>query len=105
PVSSKRRSARSIGLSSKAARPPSTSPWGRSTPASSSPIPSAPTGGETVRRLREAGVENVALVTGDVRSTAEAVAASVGITTVHAETTPQTKVEIVGGLQPRPVLM
>ena len=67
--------------------------------------PLRPNGGETVRRLREAGVENVALVTGDVRSTAEAVAASVGITTVHAETTPQTKVEIVGGLQPRPVLM
>ena len=67
--------------------------------------PLRPKAGETVRRLREAGVENVALVTGDVRSTAEAVAASVGITTVHAETPPQTKVEIVGGLQPRPVLM
>lgn len=67
--------------------------------------PIRPNAADTVQRLRAAGVETVALVTGDVASTAEAVAASVGITTVHAETTPQTKVEIVGGLRPRPVLM
>jgi len=51
------------------------------------------------------GPEQVALVTGDITSTAESVAREVGIATVHAETTPQGKVEIVHGLRPRPVLM
>ncbi|WP_017603464.1 heavy metal translocating P-type ATPase [Nocardiopsis alkaliphila] len=59
----------------------------------------------TVERLRKQGVDTVAMVTGDVRPTAEAIAAQAGISRVHAETTPQTKVEIVQGLKPRPVLM
>ncbi len=60
---------------------------------------------ETVSRLRQAGVTEVAMVTGDVAPTAESVAHVVGIQTVHAETTPQTKVEIVQSMRPRPVLM
>src|SRR5690606_12605415 len=40
-----------------------------------------------------------------VAPTAESIASEVGISTVHAETTPQGKVEIVRALSPRPVLM
>ncbi|MBP1324961.1 heavy metal translocating P-type ATPase [Leucobacter exalbidus] len=67
--------------------------------------PIRPRAAETVSRLREAGVTEIALVTGDARSTAESVAHTVGIRTVHAETTPQTKVEIVQAMRSRPVLM
>jgi len=60
---------------------------------------------ETIVRLREAGVERIVMVTGDVAPTAESIAADAGITTVHAETTPQSKVDIVVALRPRPVMM
>lgn len=60
---------------------------------------------ETVSRLRRAGVAEIAMVTGDITSTAESVAHAVDIQTVHAETTPQTKVRIVQAMRPRPVLM
>jgi len=60
---------------------------------------------DTVSRLRRAGVAEIAMVTGDVTSTAESVAHAVDIQTVHAETTPQTKVRIVQAMRPRPVLM
>lgn len=60
---------------------------------------------ETIVRLREAGVEGIVMVTGDVAPTAESIAADAGITTVHAETTPQSKVDIVVALRPRPVMM
>ncbi|MGO1539536.1 MAG: heavy metal translocating P-type ATPase [Leucobacter sp.] len=59
----------------------------------------------TMHRLREAGVTEIAMVTGDVAPTAESIAHEAGITTVHAETTPQTKVEIVQAMRQRPVLM
>ena len=59
----------------------------------------------TVSRLRQAGVAEIAMVTGDVAPTAESVAHAVGIRTVHAETTPQSKVEIVQVMRPRPLLM
>ncbi|WP_212723125.1 heavy metal translocating P-type ATPase [Nocardioides jishulii] len=59
----------------------------------------------TVQRLRELGVAQVALVTGDVAPTARSVADAVGIETVQAEMTPQRKVEVVHAMQPRPVLM
>ncbi|MGO1539337.1 MAG: heavy metal translocating P-type ATPase [Leucobacter sp.] len=59
----------------------------------------------TISRLRRAGVAEIAMVTGDVEPTALSVANAVGIQTVHAETTPQSKVEIVQAMQPRPVLM
>lgn len=60
---------------------------------------------ETVSRLRRAGVAEIAMVTGDITSTAESVAHAVDIQTVHAETTPETKVRIVQAMRPRPVLM
>lgn len=59
----------------------------------------------TLTRLRELGVENVAMVTGDVAATANSMAAQAGITEVHAECTPAEKVRIVSAMQPRPLLM
>ncbi|MGX1702962.1 heavy metal translocating P-type ATPase [Microbacterium sp. NPDC055357] len=67
--------------------------------------PIRPHAAETVSRLRDGGVTEIAMVTGDVAATAESVAHTVGIDSVHAETTPQTKVEIIQAMRPRPVLM
>lgn len=67
--------------------------------------PVRPHAAQTIARMRAAGVREVVMVTGDVAPTAESVAREVGITTVHAETTPQMKVDIVRALRPRPVLM
>ena len=55
---------------------------------------------EIVSRLRDEG-KNVFLVTGDHRSTAEAIAAQVGIplANVHAEVQPEGKVEVIRSLQ------
>lgn len=59
---------------------------------------------ETVRRLRAAGVAEVAVVTGDVEPTARSIADAARISTVHAEVTPHEKVAIVQAMSP-PVLM
>lgn len=67
--------------------------------------PVRPHAADTVARMRDAGVDQVVMITGDVAPTAESIAHEVGITRVHAETTPQTKVEIVRALEPRPTLM
>lgn len=67
--------------------------------------PLRPNAADTVARLRAAGVAEIAMVTGDVRPTANSIAAEAGIATVHAETTPKTKVDIVQAMRPRPVLM
>ena len=53
---------------------------------------------DTVARLRRAGLQ-VAMVTGDHRATARAVAADVGIRRVSAEVGPEGKVEEVAQLQ------
>jgi heavy metal translocating P-type ATPase len=67
--------------------------------------PVRPDAADTVARLRAAGVQQIVMVTGDVTSTATSIGREVNLTTVHAEATPQSKVDIVGALQPRPVLM
>ncbi|BAP89033.1 heavy metal translocating P-type ATPase [Burkholderiales bacterium GJ-E10] len=51
-----------------------------------------------VAALRQRGLR-VAMVTGDARRTAEAVAARLGIEEVHAEVLPQDKARVVSGLQ------
>src|SRR5262249_30350903 len=53
---------------------------------------------EAIRALREEGIR-VAMVTGDSRTTAEAVARTLGIDQVEAEVLPEQKVEIVQRLQ------
>ena len=60
---------------------------------------------DTLERVRDMGVGHVAMVTGDVAPTAESIARELGISSVHAETTPQSKVEIVRAMRPRPVMM
>lgn len=67
--------------------------------------PVRPGAAETISRLRAAGIESVAMVTGDTQPTAESIAHAIGVSTVFAETTPQEKVDIVRGLEPKPVLM
>ena len=51
--------------------------------------------------LREAGIENVVMLTGDNQGTAVAIAREVGIDSVHAELLPENKVEIVEQLVQR----
>jgi Cu+-exporting ATPase len=57
-----------------------------------------PTSAEAVDALRRLGLDPI-IVTGDARGVAEAVAAAVGITEVHAEVTPEGKAELVSALQ------
>lgn len=52
-----------------------------------------------IRKLRQVGVENIGLVTGDCRETAELVARELGLDDVWAETMPADKVRIVREFQ------
>ena len=60
-----------------------------------------PDAADLARRLHDAGVTEVMLVTGDQRSVAEAVAAAAGIDTVYAEMSAQAKTDVVGALRAR----
>jgi Cu+-exporting ATPase len=60
--------------------------------------PIKPTTPDAIRRLREDGIE-IILVTGDNRTTAEAVAQRLGIGRVEAEVLPEAKGEVVRRLQ------
>lgn len=64
-----------------------------------------PEAAATVASLRAQGAERLLLVTGDVAATAEPIAASLGITEVHASCLPEDKVRIVAGAAERPILM
>ena len=59
---------------------------------------------DTVRMLREVGVENVTMLTGDHAVTARSLADEAGIDRVHAQLLPEDKVSLVAAL-PRPVIM
>lgn len=50
---------------------------------------------ETMRKLREAGIEHIAMLTGDNQRTAARIAEEVGVTEVHAELLPEQKVDVV----------
>ncbi len=57
-----------------------------------------------VGRLREAGIEHVALVSGDRREIVQSVADSAGIDHVYAEQTPEEKLSVVHAVRARPEL-
>jgi P-type Cu2+ transporter len=57
-----------------------------------------PEAAEAVARLRSMGIE-VAMVTGDAREVASAVARELGIEVVHAEVLPERKAEVIEGLR------
>lgn len=59
----------------------------------------------TVARLRELGAADILLLTGDLRPTAEHIAAQVGITRVFAECLPEDKVRAINDVPQRPVMM
>lgn len=61
--------------------------------------------GQTVAELRDRGVRDVVMLTGDARATAEHVAHAVGITSIRSDCLPADKVDAVRGLTERPVLM
>jgi Cd2+/Zn2+-exporting ATPase len=60
-----------------------------------------PNAREAVRRLREAGVEKVVMLTGDNARTAQAIAREAGIDEVHADLKPDDKARIVRELTER----
>lgn len=64
-----------------------------------------PEAAETIAELRKLGVDRTLIVTGDIKSTADAIAKEVGIEEVHAECTPESKVRIAASITPRPLLM
>jgi len=67
--------------------------------------PVRPESRSTVHGLRELGVTDVVMVTGDARATAEHVASLVGITELRADCLPADKVDAVRSATARPVLM
>lgn len=67
--------------------------------------PVRPDSRSTVQALRELGVRDVVMVTGDARATAEHVASLVGITELRADCLPADKVATVRSATARPVLM
>lgn len=50
---------------------------------------------EALRKLREAGIEHIVMLTGDNQRTAARIAQEVGVTEVHAELLPEQKVDVV----------
>ncbi len=60
---------------------------------------------QALQQLRELGVEQMLMITGDVASTAEPIAKGLGIEVVHAECRPADKVRIVGEMSMRPLIM
>ena len=56
---------------------------------------------ELVPRLRDVGINHVALVTGDKRAVAERVGETLGVDRVYAEQTPEEKLEVVRTLRDR----
>lgn len=55
--------------------------------------------------LRRNGVENIMMLTGDVRSTAESIGDQVGIEDIHADLLPRQKVQLAREFEPRPIMM
>ena len=57
-----------------------------------------PAAREAIRQLRDAGIAHVVMLTGDNRTTADAIAREVGVDEVHAELLPQDKLRMIEDL-------
>jgi heavy metal translocating P-type ATPase len=63
-----------------------------------------PDAGRLAQSLREAGVRQVAIVTGDGDPVAQAIARETGVDRVYSERTPEEKLEVVRAMRARPEL-
>ncbi|MDP9026007.1 MAG: cadmium-translocating P-type ATPase [Actinomycetota bacterium] len=61
--------------------------------------------GSTVQALRDLGIPDIVMLTGDAQATADHVASAIGITQVRANCLPADKVDAVRSARGRPVLM
>ena len=59
---------------------------------------------ETIRQLKEMGIRKTVMITGDNQATADAIAKSVGINTVYAETLPGEKLHALEDIKDRPAV-
>ena len=60
---------------------------------------------EIVATLKMMNISHIAMVTGDLATTAQPLAKKLGIRTLHAECTPADKVSFVAAMKPRPLMM
>lgn len=60
---------------------------------------------DTLAELRELSVHKLVMLTGDTHAAAASIASQADISEFHAACTPETKVETIRGLEPRPVMM
>lgn len=60
---------------------------------------------EIVATLKMMDISHIAMVTGDLATTAKPLAKKLGIRTLHAECTPADKVSFVAAMKPRPLMM
>lgn len=63
-----------------------------------------PEAAHTVQRLRELGLKNVLLVTGDNATVAQNVATELGISKVYPENLPADKIDVLGRIKKRPLI-
>ena len=59
---------------------------------------------ETISKLREMGIKNIAMLTGDNQGVADAISEELGIDEVHADLLPHQKVEIIEQMKTRGVV-
>lgn len=64
-----------------------------------------PESASTIQRLKNFGIKNILLITGDKKETTESVASEVGITQIYPESLPNDKVKIIKNLKTHPTIM